>query len=110
MTGVLAGGLVLVPLAGCSGDEVVSDSSVLGDAGSAASSASSAAESAAESVGEAVDCSGSTCSVTLDADSGEVELLGTTASFGGVQDGEATFSVAGQEVSCAEGDSVNAGP
>lgn len=112
-----AGGLLLFPLAGCTGDEANTGTSVLEDTEAAVSSASEAADAAAESateaadaVSDAVDCSGSSCSVTLDAESGSVEVLGTTMSFDGIQDGEATVSVGDQEVSCSEGESVEAGP
>ena len=108
--GALTAGLLVLPLAACTGNEDVPDSSTLSSAGSAASSATSAASSAAEEVSEAVDCSGHSCSVTLDADAAEVEVLGTTISFGGVSNGEATFSVGDREISCAEGDSAEAGP
>ncbi|MGY1723192.1 hypothetical protein [Blastococcus sp. SYSU DS0533] len=101
-----AGAVLLLPLAGCSGEEPNTGTSVLQDTGAAASTASSAANA----VGGAVDCSGTSCSVTLSSDSRSVEVLGTEISFGGVQDGEATFSVGGQEVSCTEGQSVGAGP
>lgn len=101
-----AGGLLLFPLAGCTGDEANTGTSVLEDTDAAATSASEAAEA----VSDAVDCSGGSCSVTLDADTGSVEVLGTTMSFDGVQDGEATVSVGDQEVSCSEGESVGAGP
>ncbi|SEL16160.1 hypothetical protein SAMN04515665_10922 [Blastococcus sp. DSM 46786] len=105
--GALAAGAVLLfPLAGCSGDEANTGTSVLEDTGAAASTASSAAGA----VGEAVDCSGTSCSATLSPDTQSVEILGTSVSFGGVQDGEATFSVGNQEVSCTEGQSVGAGP
>jgi hypothetical protein len=112
--GALAAGAVLLfPLTGCSGDEANTGTSVLEDtdaAASTASSARSAASSAAGAVGDAVDCSGTTCSVTLGADARSVDILGTTVSFGGVQDGEATFSVGDREVSCTEGQTVEAGP
>jgi len=76
--GLLAGGLVLAPLAGCSSDNV--------------------------------SCSTSSCSVTLTGDGAEAEILGTTLSFGGTQDGRASLSVGGASVSCGEGESVTAGP
>lgn len=57
-----------------------------------------------------VSCSGSSCSVTLSGEGAEAEILGTTLSFDGVADGRATLSVAGGSVSCAEGESVSAGP
>jgi hypothetical protein len=57
-----------------------------------------------------VTCSGASCSVTLSGDGAEAEILGTTLSFGGIQDGRASLSVGGASVSCAEGESVSAGP
>jgi hypothetical protein len=78
--GLLAGGLALAPLSGCS---FSSDN---------------------------VSCSGSTCSVTLSGSGAEAEILGTTLTFGGVQDGKAQLSVGGASVSCGEGETVTAGP
>jgi hypothetical protein len=78
--GLLAGGLVLTPLAGCSfGSDNVS-------------------------------CTTSSCTATLSGDGAEAEILGTKVTFGGVQDGKASLGVAGASVSCAEGESVAAGP
>ena len=57
-----------------------------------------------------VSCSTSSCTVTLSGDGAEAEVLGTTLSFAGVQDGRASLSVGGASVSCAEGESVSAGP
>jgi hypothetical protein len=56
-----------------------------------------------------VSCSTSSCTVTLSGDDAEVDILGTTLSFGGVQDGRATLSVGGATVSCGEGETVTAG-
>ena len=78
--GLLAGGLTLVSLAGCS------------------------------FTSNNVTCSTSSCSVTLTGDGAEADILGTTLSFGGIQDGRASLSVGGASVSCAEGESVGAGP
>jgi hypothetical protein len=78
--GVLAGGLLLVPLAGCT------------------------------FTSHNVSCSGSSCTVTLSGDGAEADILGTTLSFGGTQDGRASLSVGGASVSCGEGESVTAGP
>jgi hypothetical protein len=78
--GVLVAGLTLVPLAGCT---FSSDN---------------------------VSCSTSSCSVTLSGDGAEAEVFGTTIRFGGVQDGRASLGVGGANVSCAEGESVSAGP
>ena len=77
--GLLAGGLALVPLAGCS------------------------------FTSHNVSCSGSSCSVTLSGEGAEAEILGTTLSFDGVKDGRASLSVGSNSVSCAEGESVSAG-
>jgi hypothetical protein len=78
--GLLAGGLLLAPLAGCS---FSSDN---------------------------VSCSSGTCTVSLSGKGSEAEILGTTLTFGGVQDGKASLSVGGASVSCGEGETVTAGP
>ena len=57
-----------------------------------------------------VSCSTSSCTVTLTGDGAEADILGTTLTFGGVQDGRASLSVGGTSVSCGEGESVVAGP
>jgi hypothetical protein len=78
--GLLTGGLLLAPLAGCSFSS------------------------------NNVTCSGGTCTVTLSGDGAEAEILGTTLTFGGIQDGKASLSVGGASVSCGEGETVSAGP
>jgi hypothetical protein len=78
--GLLAGGLLLAPLAGCT------------------------------FTSNNVSCSGSTCTVTLSGEGAEAEILGTTLTFGGIQDGKASLSVGGASVSCGEGETVTAGP
>ncbi len=78
--GLLAGGLVLAPLAGCT---LSSDN---------------------------VSCTTSSCTATLSGNGAQAEILGTTVTFGGIQDGRASLSAAGASVSCAEGESVGAGP
>jgi hypothetical protein len=60
--------------------------------------------------GENVQCSPSGCTVTLEGTDAQVEVLGTTLTFSGTQDGRASLGVAGANVSCAEGESVTAGP
>ena len=77
---LLAGGLTLVPLAGCS------------------------------FTSNNLSCSTSSCTVTLDGQGSEVEVLGTTVTLGSVQDGRANISVGGASVSCGQGESVTAGP
>jgi spore coat protein U-like protein len=57
-----------------------------------------------------VSCSTSSCTVTLTGDGAEADILGTTLTFGGVQDGRASLGVGDVSVSCAEGESVTAGP
>ncbi len=78
--GLLAGGVALAALTGCT---VTSDN---------------------------VSCSESSCTVTLSGDGAEAEILGTTLSLGSVQDGRASLSVGGASVSCGEGETVTAGP
>src|SRR5829696_205036 len=57
-----------------------------------------------------VSCTTSSCTVTLSGDGAEVDILGTTLRFGGVQDGRASLGVGDVSVSCAEGETVTAGP
>jgi hypothetical protein len=58
-----------------------------------------------------VSCSGKKCTATLSGDAASAEILGTKIEFGGVsQDGRATLGVGDASVSCAEGESVSAGP
>jgi len=57
-----------------------------------------------------VDCSGRTCTVTLTGDGAKASILGNDLAFTGVQDGRATVSVGDASVSCAQGESVSAGP
>jgi hypothetical protein len=77
---LLAGALLFVPLAGCN---LTSDT---------------------------VSCSGTSCSVTLKGDGASADVLGTKLAFGGVQNGRATLRVGDTSVSCAQGESVSAGP
>ncbi len=78
--GVFAGALALAPLTGCS---FSSDN---------------------------VSCSGTTCTATLSGDGAKADILGTTVTFSGVKDGRATLGVGDASVSCAEGESIGAGP
>ena len=57
-----------------------------------------------------VQCSPSSCTVVLEGTDAQVEVLGTSVTFSGTQDGRASLGVAGANVSCAEGESVAAGP
>jgi hypothetical protein len=78
--GALAGGLTLLPLTACSFGP------------------------------DNLSCSASKCSVTLSGDGAQVDVLGRSLAFGGVQDGRATLSVGNASVSCAQGETVQAGP
>ena len=78
--GVLAGSLTLLPLTACSFST------------------------------DTLSCSASECSVTLTGSDAQVEILGTSLSYGGVQDGRAMLSVGNASVSCAQGETVTAGP
>ena len=78
--GLLAGGLALSALGGCSFSS------------------------------NGVSCSASSCTATLDGNGAEVEVFGNTVTLGSVQDGRASLEVAGASVSCSEGESVAAGP
>ena len=57
-----------------------------------------------------VSCSGTKCTATLSGDSASAEILGTKVEFAGTKDGRATLGVGDASVSCAEGESISAGP
>ena len=57
-----------------------------------------------------VSCSPSSCSVTLSGEGAEADILGTTLSFAGTENGRASLSVGGASVSCGQGETVSAGP
>jgi hypothetical protein len=57
-----------------------------------------------------VSCSGTKCTVTLSGDGASAEILGQKVEFAGTKDGRATLGVGDTSVSCAEGESVSAGP
>ena len=78
--GLLAGGLLLGPLAGCS---FSSDS---------------------------VSCSGGSCSVTLKGNGAKAKVLGYQLAFAGTDGGTAKLTVGNRSVSCTSGQSVDAGP
>jgi hypothetical protein len=77
---VLAGGVLLAPLAAC---DVTSQS---------------------------LSCAGTSCSITLSGDGASADVFNTTVAFGGVDNGRATLRVGDTEVSCAQGEKVEAGP
>jgi hypothetical protein len=78
--GLLAGGLALGALGGCS------------------------------FTSDGVSCTTSSCTVTLNGDGAEVDVFGNTVSLESVQDGRAGLQVGSASVTCAEGESVAAGP
>jgi hypothetical protein len=57
-----------------------------------------------------VSCSGNSCTATLQGDGAKASILGNDLAFGGIENGRATLSVGDASVSCAEGESVSAGP
>ena len=57
-----------------------------------------------------VSCSGGSCSVTLSGDGAKATVLGKSLAFAGTSGGRATLSVGDSSVSCAQGESVSAGP
>ncbi len=117
--GVLAGALLLVPLAACSEDTTTSGtattdtSAPAGDTGGATDTAApedTAATSDSTGTEAGVACTGTSCSLTLTGDGAQADVLGTQVSLGTVQDGRATVRVGDREVSCSQGKSVSAGP
>ena len=115
---VLAGPLLLVPLAACSEDTTTSgtattDTSAPADGTGGATDTTAPEDTAAsEPTGTdaGVDCTGTSCSLTLTGDGAQADVLGTQVSLGTVQDGRATGRVGDREVSCSQGESVSAGP
>jgi hypothetical protein len=57
-----------------------------------------------------VSCSGTECTATLSGDGASAKILGQKLQFAGTKDGRATLGVGDASVSCAEGESVSAGP
>jgi hypothetical protein len=118
LPGVAAIGLLLAPLSGCSGDPASDASGALETGGSENSAAAeeteastpAPADTSASTGGSGVDCTGTSCQLTLHGVGTEVEVLGNTVSLGEVQDGRATIGVGDREASCIEGESVSAGP
>ncbi|SHN56092.1 hypothetical protein SAMN05660350_00647 [Geodermatophilus obscurus] len=116
-SGMLAGALLLVPLAACSEDTTTSGtattdtSAPAGDTGTTDTTApEDTAASDPTGADAGVDCTGTSCSLTLTGDGAQADVLGTQVSLGTVQDGRATVRVGDREVSCSSGESVSAGP
>jgi hypothetical protein len=96
---LVAGALVL---AGCSGGDSSSGAAPTSTPPPAASTSPSGDTSA-------VSCSITSCSLRLTPGT-TVDVLGNRVSLGGVQDGRASLGVGDRSVSCAQGQSVSAGP
>jgi hypothetical protein len=107
--GMLAGTLLLFPLAACS-DATVDDRGA-GPTTGAPADEEEATESATEDAGSpaAIDCAGVSCELTL-ASGQEADVLGTDVSFTSVEGDAATIRVGDDDVSCRQGEEVSAGP
>ena len=114
-SGVLAGALLLAPLAACSDtsdSEVSPETSAMETTPAEDTGAAETSEpgSGAGGTNADVDCSGTSCTVTLTGGGAEADILGTAVVLETVADGRATVRVGDREVSCSEGESVSAGP
>ncbi|WNV73628.1 hypothetical protein [Geodermatophilus sp. DSM 44513] len=117
--GVFAAGLLL---AGCgsTADEIAAPETTATESAPAEDTADPTATAGAEDTAAApgtdggtdagVNCSGTSCEVTLTGDGAQVDVLGTPITLGTVADGRASISVGGQELACSQGESVAAGP
>lgn len=122
--GLAAAGMLLIPLAGCSGTadtpsafDSTRASVSLGAPGGessgstgASTSAGSTSSAGGSSTPGGVDCSGTSCSLTLSGEDAQADAFGTRISLGGVENGRATLRVGDADVSCGQGESVSAGP
>ncbi len=120
--GLLAAGLLLVPLTGCTGTadtDATPEATATGSApaGGTGTPAETSAPEDTTGTGGAdgdtdagVDCAVNSCSLTLSGDGARADVLGTPVTLGTVQDGRATVRVGDREVSCSQGESVAAGP
>jgi hypothetical protein len=57
-----------------------------------------------------VSCSGQQCTATLSGSGAEASFFGTDLAFAGTKDGRATVTVGSTSYSCAQGESLQAGP
>lgn len=114
---------MLAPLAGCGNmsdsDADASPEITVTESAPAEDTSAPAETSEAQDTGSAgsdgdtnadVNCSGTSCSVTLSGDGAEADILGTAVVLETVEDGQATVRVEDREVSCREGETVSAGP
>src|SRR3954462_12358769 len=101
--GVLFGGALVALLTACS-FSWTSRGSGSSSAWSGSSSAGTAGGPATVSIAS---CSGGSCSVTLGGAGAQVQVLGTSISFGGIRDGRATVRIRGRDVSLTQGQTVS---
>jgi hypothetical protein len=127
----LAGAFLLVPLAGC-GDTTDTDaapeatateSAPAGETGDPMETAEpetsepgTTEPGTTDATGTAggrnadVNCSGTSCSVTLSGNGAQADVLGTPIVLDAVESGRASIRVGNQEIGCSQGESVSAGP
>ena len=118
--GLLAAGLLLAPLTGCTGTadtDATPGATATGSApaGGTGTPAETSAPEDTTGTGTGgtdagVDCAVNSCSLTLSGDGAQADVLGTPVELGTVEDGRATVRVGDREVSCSQGESVAAGP
>jgi hypothetical protein len=118
---VLAGALLLAPLAGC-GDTAdteaapevtATESAPAGATDDPTATTDPGATGATGTDGGTnadVNCTGTSCSVTLSGDGAQADILGTPIVLGAVESGRASIRVGDQEIGCSQGESVSAGP
>ncbi|MGY1737287.1 hypothetical protein [Geodermatophilus sp. SYSU D00684] len=130
-SGLLAGALLLVPMAACGDSSGSEDAAPTPDATATESAPAEETGGSTETAGPEdtagadgpeetagatdgtdadVQCSGSSCSVSLSGDGASAQILGVPVVLGGVENGQATFRVGEQELTCGQGESVSAGP
>jgi hypothetical protein len=119
---LLAGALALFPLAACTDDDggdiqataEATDTAATPTEDTTAAEDTEGTDAGDESTdtgtGGDVDCEGTSCSVTLTGDGAEADILGTSVVLGGVDNGQATFRIGDEEITCGQGDEVSAGP
>ena len=118
---VLAGALLLVPLAGCGGttdtdaapEATATESAPAGATDDPTATTDPGATGATGTDGGTnadVNCTGTSCSVNLSGDGAQADILGTPIVLGAVESGRASIRVGDQEIGCSQGESVSAGP
>jgi hypothetical protein len=122
-SGLLAGAVLLAPLAGC-GDTTAGDvdadpdvtatesapAEETGDATASPESGTTGATGTDGGTNADVNCSGTSCSITLSGNGAEADILGTTVALGAVENGRATVRIGDRELACNQGERISAGP